>query len=193
MYSFLLTLTVLHCQNASSIYVSVFNSFLIKLVSRLRSLRFGAPTPVGALFVLKGEKMNLYEKPLYALRNLGLRLGLPSITKYKKNELIKKIMERVKEIEKGIPIPPKSTRGRPNLTSCYITVETDENGKIVFSETSAPEVEKVEKEVISDVLPKPEVKSKKEKERSIKTLKETKKTLSLIIEAIDCYIETLKY
>ena len=134
--------------------------------------------------------MNLNEKPLYALRNLGLRLGLPSITKYKKNELIKKIMDRVKEIEKGIPIPPKSTRGRPTLKSCYIKVDTDENGKIVFSETIAPEIEK---ESISDKLPKPEVKSKKEKERSIRTLNETKKTLSIIIEAIECYIETLKY
>ena len=134
--------------------------------------------------------MNLNEKPLYALRDLGTRLGVPSATKYKKGVLIKKIYERVDEIEKGVPAQPRSLHGRPNLKPCFIGIDKDENGKIVFFDTSEP---KPENEA-SDVIPEETIlKNKRERESEIKRLEETKKVLKGMIAAIDCYIKTLDY
>ena len=115
--------------------------------------------------------MNLHQKPLYALRNLGERLGVPAATKYKKNVLIEKIYKRVEEIEKGMPDPPRSVHGRPKLESCYIGIERDENGKVVFFDADAPEPK------ITAPFGTPEKavpKSKKERESEIKRLIETK-------------------
>ena len=134
--------------------------------------------------------MNLNEKPFYALRDLGKRLGVPSATKYKKGVLIKKIYERVDEIENGVAVPPKSTKGRPKLKSCFIGVKRDENGKVVFFEAATPE----EANMTSDVKPEETIlKNKKERESEIKRLEEAKKVFESMIAAIDCYIKTLDY
>ena len=133
--------------------------------------------------------MNLYEKPLYALRDLGVRIGVPSATSYQKNVLIEKIYERAKQIENGMPDPPKSTHGRPKLKSCFIEIDRDENGKIIFSDATAPEKEKTD---FCFDLNKPAPKSKKEKEKEIKRLLESKKVFETLIDAIDSYIKTLK-
>ena len=150
----------------------------------------GALTSVGAFFIKGEKKMNLNEKPLYALRELGEKLNVPGATKLLKHVLIEKIYERAHEIENGVAVPPKSSKGRPKLKSCFIGVKRDENGKVVFFEAATPE----EANMLSDVKPEETAaKSKKEREQEIKRLEESKKIFNSIIAAIDCYIKTLDY
>ena len=134
--------------------------------------------------------MNLNEKPLYALRELGEKLNVPGATKLLKHVLIEKIYERAHEIENGVAVPPKSTKGRPKLKSCFIGVKRDENGKVVFFDTSEPEQEKTASDIITEETI---LKNKRERESEIKRLEETKKVLKGMIAAIDCYIKTLDY
>lgn len=84
--------------------------------------------------------MNLHEKPLYALRDLATRLGVPSPTSHNKDELIALIENRKAEIENNENIPAKNNRGRPRLNNTYIAIKKDESGRLEFYDAEEPRV-----------------------------------------------------
>ena len=84
--------------------------------------------------------MNLHEKPLYALRDLATRLGVPSPTAHNKDKLIALIEYRKSQIENIEKAPDKSNMGRPRLNHCYIGIRTDDSGKLEFYDTEEPQV-----------------------------------------------------
>ena len=76
--------------------------------------------------------MDFTQKPLSALRDLALRMGIRSATSYRKTELIQKIEERKVEMEKGFRGHYSYTLGRPHLNNNFIEIVRNEDGTITF-------------------------------------------------------------
>ncbi|MBP5466724.1 MAG: Rho termination factor N-terminal domain-containing protein [Clostridia bacterium] len=89
--------------------------------------------------------MDLQEKPLYALRDLARRLGVPAPTALKKDELIKEINVYKEQAEKNFQNSDgnPARMGRPILNNYYIAIKRDENGKIIFYDAEQPLTEKI--------------------------------------------------
>lgn len=129
--------------------------------------------------------MNLYEKPLYALRDLARRLGVSSPTVYKKTELIKLIEERKQELENNKSVNKMNRLGRPLLNNSYIAIRTNDDGTISFYDTEEPQSEKfAEQEQVAKKLP-PPIKDAKTRN----TLIEVKEVMYKFILAIDKVLE----
>ena len=87
--------------------------------------------------------MDLQKKPIYALRDLARRLGVPSPTMLKKHELIEQIYVYRDRAEKNAEGQKPSNFGRPLLNNCYIAIKKDENGKIILYDAEQPLSEQV--------------------------------------------------
>ena len=81
--------------------------------------------------------MDFTKQPLYALRDLAVRLNIKAPTACTKTELIAKIEERKTEIEENRAQPNFYTRGRPRKNT-YIGIRIKQDGKLDFFETQRP-------------------------------------------------------
>lgn len=81
--------------------------------------------------------MDFTKQPLYALRDLAVRLDIKAPTACTKTELIRKIEERKIEIEENRALPNFNNRGRPRKNT-YIGVKIDKDGKLDFFEARQP-------------------------------------------------------
>ena len=81
--------------------------------------------------------MDLKKQPLYALRDLAVRLDIKAPTACTKTELIAKIEERKIEIEENRASPNFKNRGRPRKNT-YIGVKIDKDGKLDLFEARQP-------------------------------------------------------
>ena len=133
--------------------------------------------------------MDLQGKPLYALRDLARRLGVPAPTAFTKKELIEQIYSYKEQAEKNFKNKDGNPArlGRPILNNYYIGIKRDDDGKITFYDAEQPLTEKIVPDEPKIIVKKPPAAIKDWRTR--KTLTDVKALLERLCVALDKVLE----